>query len=141
MLIADPIVYRKAKSESLIADIEGGRWDRIARIMLGGLAIGFWWEMLNFWARGKWVYTVPFLEEIKLFEMPPFGFVGFPVFALSAWSLYQALHLVAGAGLQRGAAFPKYVTRGVVVVAVAFSIVTLRAMDPMPGRAIVGNEL
>ena len=61
--------------------------------------------------------------------MPPFGFVGFPVFALSVWSLYQALHLVAGARLQRGAAFPKYVTRGVVVAAVAFSIVTLRAMD------------
>jgi hypothetical protein len=34
---------------------------------------------------------VPWLEELKWFEMPPFGFVGFPVFALEAWAMYGAL--------------------------------------------------
>ena len=70
LLIADPVVYRLRKHDSLIADIEAGHWNRIGRLMLGGLVIGLLWEMLNFWARGKWVYTVPFLEQIKLFEMP-----------------------------------------------------------------------
>lgn len=91
LLIADPYVYRRTPDRSLIGDVRRGEWGRIGRLALGGLAIGGLWECYNYWARGKWIYTVPFLEESKLFEMPPFGFLGFPVFALSAWSLYHAL--------------------------------------------------
>jgi hypothetical protein len=90
-LLADPIVYRLSPRHSLIADLERGVWGRLCRLLLGGLGVGLVWETYNFWARGKWVYTVPWLEQIKLFEMPPFGFVGFPVFALGAWSMYYAL--------------------------------------------------
>ena len=90
-LVADPIVYQLTPRYSLIGDLERGDWGRLCRLLLGGLGIGLVWEMYNFWARGKWVYTVPWLEQIKLFEMPPFGFVGFPVFALEAWSMYYAL--------------------------------------------------
>ena len=130
LLLADPIVYRRRKSDSLIADIESGRWDRIARLLLGGLTIGFWWEMLNYWARGKWVYTVPFLEQIKLFEMPPFGFVGFPVFALSAWSLYHFLSAVDVAIPSDGAWRRRPLrVAGAVSTAIVFSLATLVAMD------------
>jgi predicted flap endonuclease-1-like 5' DNA nuclease len=90
-LITDPVVYRLNRPLSLIADLERGDWGRIGRLLLGGLAVGIIWEAYNFWARGKWIYTVPWLEEVKLFEMPPFGFVGFPVFALEAWSMYHLL--------------------------------------------------
>lgn len=90
-LIADPFVYRRAPALSLIGDVARGDWGRIGRLMLGGLGIGLLWETYNFWAQGKWVYTVPWLEHTKLFEMPPFGFLGFPVFALEAWSMYSAL--------------------------------------------------
>ena len=130
LLLADPIVYRRRKSDSLIADIESGRWDRIARLLLGGLAIGFWWEMLNYWARGRWVYTVPFLEQIKLFEMPPFGFVGFPVFALSAWSLYHFFCAVQVAVPSDGPWQRRPLrVAGAVSIAIVFSLVTLVAMD------------
>ncbi|UCG89265.1 MAG: DUF4332 domain-containing protein [Gemmatimonadota bacterium] len=95
-LMTDPIVYRLARPFSLIGDLERGDWGRIGRLLLGGLAIGVIWETYNFWARGKWIYTVPWLEDMKLFEMPPFGFVGFPVFALEAWSMY---HLLCGLGV------------------------------------------
>jgi len=90
-LLADPIVYQLTPRYSLIGDLERGDWGRLCRLLLGGVGIGLVWETYNFWARGKWVYTVPWLEQIKLFEMPPFGFVGFPVFALEAWSMYYAL--------------------------------------------------
>ncbi len=143
LLIADPQVYRLRKSGSLIADIEAGRWNRIGRLMLGGIAIGLWWEALNYWARGKWVYTVPFLEQIKLFEMPPLGFVGFPVFALSAWALYQLLWALGVAvpihgdgedgGGRRGTEGPTGRGRArvavAVIAAVGFSILTLSAME------------
>ncbi|MDH3458792.1 MAG: DUF4332 domain-containing protein, partial [Gemmatimonadota bacterium] len=45
---------------------------------------------------GQWIYTVPWLEYVKVFEMPPLGFLGFPFFALEAWALY---HLLCSLGL------------------------------------------
>jgi hypothetical protein len=90
-LIIDPLLFHKAPAWSLIRDLTRGQWGRIGRLMLGGLGIGLLWECYNFWARGKWIYTVPWLEHTKLFEMPPFGFLGFPFFALEAWCMYHAL--------------------------------------------------
>jgi hypothetical protein len=94
LLIADPIVYRRRPDLSLIADVERGDWGRVGRLMLGGLLIGGIWEGYNFVARGKWIYTVPLLDQLKWFEMPPLGFVGFPFFALEAWAMYHALSVL-----------------------------------------------
>jgi hypothetical protein len=59
--------------------------------MTAGLVAGALWEAFNAMARGRWIYTVPFLEHSKIFEMPPAGFIGFPFFALEVWSLYYLL--------------------------------------------------
>lgn len=90
-LIAEPLLYRTDRAQSLFGDIERGSWGRIARIMAGGLFAGALWESFNSVAQGRWVYTVPFLEHWKIFEMPPVGFVGFAFFALEVWSLYHLL--------------------------------------------------
>jgi hypothetical protein len=120
LLLVEPLLYRKLKEFSLFADVYRGDWGRIGRILVGGLAIGGLWEGLNYWARGKWIYTVPFLEEIKLFEMPPFGFVGFPIFALSAWSLYHAL---CALGVAHTISQPGKLRRGGTAVAAAAAVV------------------
>jgi hypothetical protein len=65
------------------------------------LVCGLLWELWNFWAQAKWIYTVPFFEGGKLFEMPLLGFLGFPPFAVSAYAMYRML-LVA---MQRGGAW------------------------------------
>jgi len=98
--------------------------------MLGGLMIGFLWEGYNYWARGKWIYTVPWLEELKLFEMPPFGFVGFPVFTLEAWSMYAGLCLLGVAAPLAGKTILKR-TRVIVglLLATAFSTATIVGME------------
>jgi len=90
-LLAEPVVYAGLPEASLIRDVERGQWGRIGRLMLGGLGIGVLWEAFNYPAESGWIYTVPWLEELKLFEMPPYGFVGFLVFALEAWAMYAAL--------------------------------------------------
>ena len=90
-LIAEPLLYRTDPERSLFGDMARGRWGRIARLMAAGLFAGILWESINSVARGKWIYTVPFLEHVKLFEMPPIGFVGFTFFALEVWSLYHLL--------------------------------------------------
>ena len=91
LLVADPVVYCRRPEWSLIADLERGEWGRVVRLMLGGVLIGGIWEGYNFVSRAKWIYTVPLLERLKWFEMPPLGFVGFPFFALEAWAMYHAL--------------------------------------------------
>jgi hypothetical protein len=91
LFLAEPLVYARAPALSLVRDLERGDWGRIGRLLLGGLGIGLLWEGYNHWAEGSWIYTVPGLEYVKLFEMPPLGFLGFPIFALSGWALYSAL--------------------------------------------------
>jgi len=90
-LIAEPLLYRRDPEHSLFADIARGSWGRIARLMAAGLFAGVLWESFNAMARGRWIYTVPFLEHLKIFEMPLVGFLGFPFFALEVWSLYHLL--------------------------------------------------
>src|ERR1041385_8751204 len=90
-LIAEPLLYRRDPGHSLFAEIARGSWGRIARLMAAGLFAGVVWESFNAMARGRWIYTVPFLERLKIFEMPLIGFLGFPFFALEVWSLYHLL--------------------------------------------------
>lgn len=90
-LVADSVVYRRRPEWSLLGDLTQGRAGRVGRLLVGGLGIGLLWELYNFWARSKWIYTVPWLEELTLFEMPVLGFLGFPLFALEAWALYHLL--------------------------------------------------
>jgi hypothetical protein len=95
-LLAEPALYRREPRWSLIADLERGDAGRVVRLLVGGAAIGLLWEFYNSVARGRWIYTVPGLEDLKLFEMPLLGFIGFPVFALECWSVF---HLLACFGI------------------------------------------
>jgi len=87
-LLVDPWVYRRDPSRSLLGALEEGRPGVIVRLLLGGLAIGFLWELYNTQARGKWIYTVPGLEELKVFEMPILGYLGYGPFAWELYAIY-----------------------------------------------------
>lgn len=99
-LLVEPWVYRRAPKRSLLHDLELGRPGRLLRLLAAGALIGFIWELLNIRARAKWIYTVPFIEEWKLFEMPVPGFLGFPPFAVECFVLWQAL-VVLGVAVPR----------------------------------------
>jgi hypothetical protein len=87
-LLIEPINYR-AGVPSLLREWENGRPGRTYRLLAAGAIAGLLWELWNFWAVARWSYTVPFVGEWKLFEMPVLGFLGFPPFALEAFALYQ----------------------------------------------------
>jgi len=118
-LIADPFVYRRRPEWSLLRDIELGAWGRIGRLFVGGMLIGLLWEFFNAWARGRWIYTVPWLEHTKLFEMPPLGFLGFPFFALEAWAMYHALCAAGLAAPPDAPALPAAASRRVIAIGTA----------------------
>jgi len=133
MLIVEASVYRRARDRSLLADLERGEPGRLLRLLLGGAAIGLLWEALNIRARTKWIYTVPGLEDVKLFEMPVLGFFGFPPFAVECFILWQAI-VAAGIAVPRyGQRFPASATRraAAVIAAFAFSVLVLTGMEFM----------
>jgi hypothetical protein len=96
-LLIEPLLYLRG-GNSLLRDIAKGEPGRLLTLLAAGLVCGLLWELWNFWAQAKWIYTVPFFEEGKLFEMPLLGFLGFPPFAVSAYAIYRLLLLA----MQRG---------------------------------------
>ena len=64
------------------------RWDRMVNLAWSGVLCGVLWEFWNYWSRAKWLYTVPILEHVKIFEMPLPGYLGFPAFALECFTMY-----------------------------------------------------
>jgi hypothetical protein len=86
----------RAGAPSLVADLEAGKPGRLFRLLAGGLWAGAVWELLNFWARTKWIYTVPGFEDWKVFEMPLAGFGGFPPLALSAFAFFAFVTHLGG---------------------------------------------
>ena len=90
IVLLDPVNARTG-SESLLADVRRSTYDRFANLCLSGLACGLLWEFWNYWARAKWIYTVPILQNVKLFEMPLPGYLGFPAFALECFTMYVTL--------------------------------------------------
>jgi len=89
-LLPLPLV-KKGVDLVLLKDVEEGRWNSFARLLAAGMICGLIWEFLNSFAMMRWIYTVPFLEDFKLFEMPPLGFLGFPPFALECVVMYALL--------------------------------------------------
>jgi len=83
----DPLNYLRG-CPSLTGDLSRGDYGRLASLLSSGLLCGVLWEFWNYWAISKWTYTVPYLGNVKLFEMPILGFLGFPPFAIECWAMY-----------------------------------------------------
>jgi hypothetical protein len=92
IFLLEPINHRFG-GKSLLAEWEKGSLRKFTLLLVAGLICGGLWEFWNFWARTKWVYTVPFFDELKLFEMPMLGFLGFPPFAVQCYVIYNFLSL------------------------------------------------
>jgi hypothetical protein len=96
ILLLDPINWRLGE-ESLLADLHDPHIStlRITNLLLSGLLCGVVWEFLNYWSTAKWHYTVPILENLKIFEMPLPGYFGFPPFALECFTMYVLVRELA----------------------------------------------
>lgn len=94
IFLGDPLCYRagRTRAESLLGHFERGDPRPFIRLLLSGLVCGSLWEFWNYWAYTKWIYTVPFFEDLKWFEMPPWGFLGFPPFTLECYVLINLLN-------------------------------------------------
>lgn len=92
IFLLEPINHR-FRGKSLMRDWERGDPRKFLLLLTAGLVCGLLWEFWNFWAQSKWVYTVPFFDEIKGFEMPLLGFLGFPPFAVECYVTYNFISI------------------------------------------------
>jgi hypothetical protein len=136
VFLGDPLGYRteRTRAESLLGHFERGDPRPFLRLLLAGLICGGLWEFWNFWAYTKWIYTVPFFEDLKWFEMPLMGFLGFPPFALECHVLMNLLnHFRRGRGWedsgQRGPGAPIGLAVTAVVLACLLDVAAYIGID------------
>ena len=78
--LTEPICYWRRRTEkcqvgrSLLGQLAAGDNTRLVALLVSGLICGGLWEAWNVTARTKWIYSVPFFDELKLGEMPVLGF-------------------------------------------------------------------
>lgn len=80
------------RAEGWWCAMAGGDWREAGSWALAALGCGFFWELWNLHSLAKWVYTVPFVQRWKVFEMPLLGYSGYLTFGLecalaTAWVL------------------------------------------------------
>ena len=78
----------RAGEESILGDRRDGQSGRLVNLSAAGLVCGLLWELWNYWGGTKWIYNVPILPDVKIFEMPILGFGGFPPFAVECFAMY-----------------------------------------------------
>ena len=136
IFLLEPFIYRFG-GKSLLKDLEEGNLRKIFFLLLAGLICGILWEFWNFWALSKWVYTVPFFEEGKGFEMPVPGFLGFPPFAIEVYVMYNFVSLFRNGrgweestyGLYPGKKTRSFIFVLTVILIASFCILIFRAID------------
>ena len=100
VFLLEPLNHRRGRP-SLLRDLERGTLINFYRLLLAGLICGGLWEFWNYWARAKWIYTVPWVGEVKLFEMPILGFLGFPPFAVECYVMAHFLKIYETDSVQK----------------------------------------
>ena len=91
-LILEPVNY-KLKNRTLLEYLKKGNWQPVIALSAGALVCGFFWELWNYYSYPKWIYDVPFVDFLHIFEMPLIGYLGYIPFSLELFALY---HLVMG---------------------------------------------
>jgi hypothetical protein len=65
-----------------LSGIASGDWRPAASSALAALLCGFFWETWNFGSYAKWVYVIPYVDALHVFEMPLLGYAGYLPFGV-----------------------------------------------------------
>jgi len=95
LFLLDPVNHRIGLP-SFIGDLSEGIARRFYGFLGAGWICGWLWEFWNYWARAKWHYTFPMFRQLKIFEMPAPGYLGFLPFSLECFVMYVTAAWLAG---------------------------------------------
>lgn len=126
IFLLDPVIYLWGnRSASFLSQFHDGYFGKVSRLLVAGLICGILWEFWNFWAGAKWIYTIPRLDVLHVFEMPVLGYLGFPVFALECYLLHQLFELYRSSRYYRVLALRVMA----IFLAAGFSAAVIRGID------------
>ncbi len=120
-----------AGAPSLLRDWGNGSLRQFYLLLLAGAICGLLWELWNFWAGSKWIYSIPHFGYLKVFEMPLFGFLGFPPFAVECYSITASFFLLLSKIREKylsGQALGAYVAVGILLI-VLFDLLVFAGID------------
>jgi hypothetical protein len=90
--LGDPLNHRRGRP-SLLGCLERGDWRLPLALCGSAIAAGFVGEMWNYPADPRWTYHVPWIDCLRVFEMPLIGYLGYGLLALAVFVAYHALRL------------------------------------------------
>ena len=90
IFLLEPVNIRLGEA-SIYQHSRSAGYAAISNLLMSGFLCGVLWEFWNYWSGTKWIYNVPILPSVRIFEMPILGFGGFPPFALECFVMYTAL--------------------------------------------------
>ncbi|MES0350794.1 MAG: hypothetical protein ABUK19_08750, partial [Desulfobacteria bacterium] len=93
IFLLEPLNHRLGL-RSLMREWQQGTLRTFYLLLTAGAICGLSWEFWNYWALTKWVYTVPHVGWLKVFEMPILGFFGFPPFAVACYVMMSTVSLL-----------------------------------------------
>jgi hypothetical protein len=136
IFLLEPLNFRYG-AKSLMGFWQKGDLSPFFRLLAAGLFCGFIWESLNFLSGARWEYTIPYLNQPKLFAMPLAGYGGFPPFAVECYVFFASVSLLRqGRGWEVDdhqqaivPALPRTWAWVLVLAMVVFDLVILRMMD------------
>lgn len=81
-----------------LSGIASGDWRPASSSVLAALLCGFFWETWNFGSTAKWVYAIPYVDALHVFEMPLLGYAGYLPFGALCAEIGDILLVDAGHG-------------------------------------------
>ena len=90
VFIFEPINYWTGRPYFL-KKLREGDWRTVMSLALGAVVCGLFWEMWNYCSFPKWIYHIPGLAFLRIFEMPVLGYGGYIPFALELYALKNFL--------------------------------------------------
>jgi len=85
--IIEPFNYYSGR-KNLFVYTDKRNWQPVIALWTGVLICAFFWEMWNFYSYPKWVYYLPYLNTLHIFEMPLPGYLGYLPFSLELHAIY-----------------------------------------------------
>lgn len=76
---------------AIISAARQGNWRLPLSCALGSLICGFCWEAWNYWSLPKWIYHIPMVGFVHIFEMPILGWLGYLPFGLELFAMTNFL--------------------------------------------------
>ncbi len=70
------------KVPTILSPLARGNWAPLVLSSLSALVCGWFWEMWNAYSLVHWEYSIPYVQAVKIFEMPVLGYAGYLPFGL-----------------------------------------------------------